>query len=138
MYATIKFILNFFEMSEAILRKSLVTASIFPFTLERSFMTSRSHPLKNLSMISPFLLFLLVTQAFAGKHFLLEVKDKATLETATNKSKVVYFHLQTFSFLNSFKSSKQTNEGTPPGGGGLARICWPFSHHLTVLYILTS
>ena len=44
-------------------------------------------------MISPFLLFLLVTQAFAGKHFLLEVKDKATLETATNKSKVVYFHL---------------------------------------------
>ena len=99
MYATIEFILNFFEMSEAILRKSQVTASLFPFTLERSFMTSRSHPLKNLSMISPFLLFLLVvTQAYSGKQFLEEVNDNATLETVTNQSKAVYFHLKKFCY----------------------------------------
>ena len=99
MYATIKFILNFFEMSEAILRKSQVTASLFPFTRERSFMTSRSHPLKNLSMISPLLLFLLfVTQAYTFILTLKGANDNATLGTVTNKSKVVYFHLKTFCY----------------------------------------
>ena len=54
--------------------------SMLRFTLERSLLTS-SH----LTMILPFLLFLLlVTQAYTEE-------DHATLET--NKSEVVYFHL---------------------------------------------
>ena len=80
-------------------------AKLPPVFFKRSLLTSRSHLLKNLSMISPLLLFLLfVTQAYTFILTLKGANDNATLGTVTNKSKVLYFHLKTFvtEFIQEF------------------------------------
>ena len=108
MYATIEFILNFFEMSEAILRKSQVTASLFPFTRERSFMTSRSHPLKKSfhdfsfsplsSCCDPGLLW----ETFLGGG-----QRQCDSWNCNKPIKGCLFSFKEILLLNSFKSSKR-------------------------------